>query len=338
MSGEQQRRGTPTMKDVAQEAGVSKALVSIVFRGAPGAGEATRRRVFEAAERLGYRANRTASLLASARTRQLGIVHDLHNGFHAEVVEAVLEAADEAGYRVVVSPRTRGQSEADAVAAALEFRCEGLLLVGPTMTDDLLPELTAGLPTVLIGRSSDDDRFDTAAVSDAAGMRLIVEHLASLGHRRIMHLDGGSGSLSRRRRKGFLDAMDQYGLSVEGAVLEAGATEEEGRKAAAQVVNTDKAVTAFIAFNDLAALGAIDAIRGEGLECPGDISVVGYDDSPLARTSAISLTSIRQGAHDLGSWSVRALLERLDEGRSESCDFTLEPTLKIRGTSGRARW
>ena len=120
----------PTMRDVAEAAGVSKALVSIVFRGVPGASDETRARVFAAAERIGYRANRTASMLALRRTRHLGVAMHLRNAFHAELVEAIQAAADEAGYEIVLSIVTDRHDEARAVETLLEFRCEALILLG----------------------------------------------------------------------------------------------------------------------------------------------------------------------------------------------------------------
>ena len=169
--GPQPQRG-PTMRDVAREAGVSKALVSVVFRGAPGASEQTRRRVFEAAERLGYRANRSASLLALSRTRQLGIVLDLRNGFHIDVADAAMAAAQEAGYHLALSPIGPERDEAKAVGTALEFRCEALLVVGATLGETELARLADGAPVVCVGRQMDDSRFDVVRMADETGMEL----------------------------------------------------------------------------------------------------------------------------------------------------------------------
>lgn len=337
MSNEPRRHGTPTMKDVAIEAGVSKALVSIVFRGAPGAKEATRKRVFEAADRIGYRENRTARLLASVRTRQIGVVHDLHNGFHAEIVEAIMDTAAQAEYQVVLSPRTRQHGEAQAISAAIEFRCEGIILLGPTSPDELLPSLTSDLPTVLVGRGSTDQSFDTAAGSDEIGMNLIIEHLVALGHRNIVHIDGGTGSLAQRRSAGFLSAMKSHGLESDNSIVQGGPTEEDGSAAGQKVLNDFPATTALVAFNDLTALGVLDAVQHAGLKTPTDISVVGYDDSPLARTSRISLTSIRQGTYELGEWAVKALIDRLDNARTTPQAFVADATLMVRGTTSKAR-
>lgn len=344
-------RNAPTMKDVAREAGVSKALVSIVFRKAPGASTQTRQKVLDAAERIGYRGDRGASLLALTRTRQLGIVHDLHNGFHAQIVDAALGFAANAGYQAVLSPRVSTRGELHAIDTALRFRCEALLLLGSTLSDQELREVAAGLPVVCIGRTLEDDAIDSASSSDEAGMGAIVDLLVAQGHRGIIHLDGGAGSVSARRRDGFSSAIARHGLEKSARVLPGGNTEADGFRAAAKALGHTPPIgagsvpeptagvaaeppTAIVAFNDLAALGTIDAALKAGLSVPDDVSITGYDDSPIARTQRISLTSVRQDGQRLGSWAVGAAIERLDEGRTSPRILLLEPELQVRGTTG----
>lgn len=324
----------PTMRDVAQEAGVSKALVSIVFRGAPGASEESRREVFSAAERLGYRPNRTASLLALRRSRQLGVIVDLHNGFHAEVVDAVLSAADEARYQVVLSPWTPTHSEQAAITTAMELRCEALLLVGPELGPDVLRPLVDDVPVVSIGRALPLDHADVVRSSDAAGMAEVVDHLVGLGHRRIAHIDGGVGSMAGERREGFTARMRHHGLQAETTVVPGGRTEPDGYDAARRLLELPSPPSAVAAFNDHCAVGAMDAYGSVGLRVPGDVSVTGYDDSLLAQLRAVDLTSVRQDAGDLGRRAVTAAVERLDDGRDAPVETVLTPRLVVRSTSG----
>ncbi|WP_152353757.1 LacI family DNA-binding transcriptional regulator [Brachybacterium subflavum] len=325
-------RGAPTMKDVAREAGVSKALVSIVFRRAPGASEATRQKVLEAARTLGYRPHRGASMLALTRTRQLGIVHDLHNGFHAQIADAALAAAERAGYRLVMTPRTRTQDEPAALASALELRSEALLVLGSTLPEAERDLLTGDVPVVSIGRAARGPATDWAMSSDEAGMELLVEHLVARGRRRLVHLDGGAGEVSARRREGFEAAAGRRGGEVDAHVVPGGPTEADGRRAAEAALAHSP--TALLAFNDLAALGALDAAMAAGLAVPDQLAVTGWDDSALARTQALSLTSVRQDADELGRWAVEAALERLDEGRTEARSLILEPALRVRRSTG----
>ena len=188
----------PTMRDVAHEAGVSKALVSIVFRGVAGASDETRQRVFEAAERIGYRANRTASLLARRRTRHLGVTMHPHNAFHAELVEVIQAAADEVGYEIVLSIVTPKRDELRAVETLLEFRCEALILLGSQQTRRELDRLAGTVQVTLVGRKDAPRTLDVVRSDDDRGLDLIVDHLVGLGHRRIVHVDGGHGRDRRR--------------------------------------------------------------------------------------------------------------------------------------------
>lgn len=331
--GPQPQRG-PTMRDVAREAGVSKALVSVVFRGAPGASEQTRRRVFEAAERLGYRANRSASLLALSRTRQLGIVLDLRNGFHIDVAEAAMAAAQEAGYHLALSPIGPERDEAKAVGTALEFRCEALLVVGATLGETELARLADGAPVVCVGRQMDDSRFDVVRMADETGMELVVDHLVGLGHRRIAHIDGGAGDIPAARRAGFERATRRHRIVGRCLTVPGGHTEADGRRAAQALLRRRHRPTAIAAFNDRCAIGALEALDRAGLAVPHDLSVTGYDDSPLARLEFIDLTSVRQDAQQLGCRAVEAAVQRLDEGRLERLDITLTPVLAARASSG----
>lgn len=331
-AGERASAG-PTMRDVAREAGVSKALVSIVFRGAPGASPENRDRVFAAAERLGYRTNRTASLLAMNRTRLLGVVADLHSSFHAEVVDAVQTAADAAGYRMVLAPRTVTHTEHQAISTALEFRCEALLLVGPELLTEALADLAEQTTVVAIGRQVDLESLDTVRSSDEAGMEQLVDHLVAQGHTRIAHVDGGSGTIATARRAGFEAGMRRHGLDLEGLVVSGGDTEEDGRRAARELVDRPEPPTAITAFNDHCALGVLDACTEAGVELPAQIAVTGYDDTPLARLHAIDLTSVRQEASELARLAVAAAVQRLDEGRERGRDTVLIPRLVVRGSS-----
>src|SRR3954453_1351244 len=145
------RGGGLGMSDGAEAAGVSRALVSIVFRGAPGASEQTRKRVLEVAAGLGFSPNRSASLLKLRRNRPLGVTMSGRSTFHAELVEGIQEAADAAGYEVVLSAVTAGRSEQRAVSTLLDFRCEALLLLGTGLDQPALAALAHRVPLALVG-------------------------------------------------------------------------------------------------------------------------------------------------------------------------------------------
>ena len=325
----------PTMRDVAEAAGVSKALVSIVFRGVPGASDETRARVMRTAKDIGYRTNRTASLLARRRTKLLGVTMDVRNSFHAELVEGLQSAADRAGYEIVLSTVGGNHPEARAVATLLEFRCESVILLGSDLSEAELKELAAGLPVVLIGRRAAVDELDVVRASDIHGQRLLVDHLVELGHQQIAHVDGGPGVISADRRRGYRAAMRRHGLTAQ--VIAGGTDDSDGWRAASPLVDPadrTSTATAVTTFNDRVALGVIGRLAAAGLDVPGSISVAGYDDSPIAGFAAVNLTTVGQDPATQAEWAVRAAVQRLEEARTAPQEWVLDPILVARGSTG----
>ena len=329
MSASSDHRATPTMRDVADAAGVSKALVSIVFRGAPGASAATRARVFATAQRLGYRTNRTASLLKLRRTKHVGVTMSVRNAFHAELVEGIQSAADVAGYQIVLGAVTDGHGERRAVQTLLEFRCEALILLGSELDAAALTELASVVPVVLVGRRTPVADIDAVRTADDRGQGLLVDHLVAQGHREIVHVDGGVGSISAERRRGYRTAMRRHGLP--GRILTGGSDESDGWQAAGQLLL--EPATGVTAFNDRCALGVLDRLRQEGVAVPEQVAVAGYDNSSIARLTAVSLTSVSQEPVDQAEQAVRAAVERLDGVREHGQEFVLQPRLVVRGTT-----
>lgn len=345
MSQRPPERARPTMREVAAAAGVSKALVSIVFRGAPGASDATRARVFAAAEKLGYRTNRAASLLKLSRTKHLGVTMQVRSAFHAELVEAVQAAADRAGYEIVLSTITPGHSEQRAVETLLDFRCESLVLLGSDLTGTELHRLGEAVPVILVGRRASKGGVDVVRTSESAGQRLVVQHLGALGHRDIVHVDGGPEAIGTERRRGFRAAMRQLQLSeerrqgqsqVQARVIRGGLLESDGRRATEELLSSGRLPTAISAFNDHCALGVIGALGRAGVRVPEDCSVTGYDDSPVAGFAAIGLTTVSQDATAQADCAISAAVDRLDGGRETVTETVLQPHLVVRGTTAPA--
>jgi LacI family transcriptional regulator len=323
----------PTMKDVAVAARVSKALVSIVFRGEPGASDETRAHVFAAANAIGYRHNRTASRLARSRTRLIGVTLTLRNSFHAELVEDIQAEADEAGYEIAFGTMTRTHDERRAIDTLLEFRCEALILLGPEMAAAELMALGRQLPTVVMGRPKVPDVVDVVRTADADGIGRAVDHLVELGHRRIVHVDGGTGPVAAPRRNGYRAAMRRHGLADLIRVVPGSYTEEGGVAAATGLLAEPSLPTAIVAANDRSAIGIIDALVRAGVRIPEDVSIVGYDDSPLARLGHLNLTTVSQVPREQARHAIDLAVQRLDEGRTESREVVLQPSLVIRATT-----
>lgn len=320
----------PRLSDVAARAGVSSGLVSLVLRNQPGPSEQTRVRVLETARQLGYRADRTASLLARRHSRHLGVLLDIRNTFHAELTADLDAAAARRGYDLLLSTVTSTRDERRAAEVLLDFRCEALVLIGPDDPARQLNALGQELPVVVIGRRVPAAAVDVVRAADDKGVAQAVGHLTSLGHRAIAFVDGGQGTIASDRRRGYRLAMRRHGLA--GRVIPGDHTEEAGIRAAAALAEGGLP-TAVIAFNDRSAVGLLDALARRGVTVPGSVSVVGYDDSMLARLAHVDLTTVSQDAAGQAEQAVTLAVERLENGRTIPREVVLTPALIVRNTT-----
>ena len=329
------------LEDVAAEVGLSSASVSLVLRGVPGPSAATREKVLAAATRLGYRPDRAASLLAARRSRLIGVLLDVTSTFHAELVADLHDTVEQHGYELVLSTITRRRTEQRAIETLLDSRCEALVLLGPESSTARLAALDLQVPVVAVSRrlrtgSNRAVGVDVVRVADEDGVGLAVDHLAGLGHRDIAYLDGGPGRIAGDRRRGYQHAMRRAGLT--GRVIPGGSHEAGGMAGGQALLAGDGPLpTAVVAFNDRSAVGLMDVFVRAGVDVPGQVSVVGYDDDALSRLAHVALTTVGQDTGKLSEHAVAAVVERLDGGRTDHLEVVLPPYLAVRATTASPR-
>ena len=323
----------PTMDDVARRAGVSRALVSLVMRESDKVSDRSRAAVLDAATALGYRPNLNARHLASKQTRTLGLViNDLHNPYFAGVVDGVKAAADGAGYRLLLnSAFLSDRDEVLALETFIDFDLDGVILTGARISTKAIETVARSIPVVVASRPMGSKLVDTVNNDDVAGARLVVEHLVELGHRHIVHVDGGRGAGASQRRAGYSQAMRAAGL--EPRMYRGAFTEASGVDATRRVLDDRRPTTALFVGNDMSALGALDALDDAGCRVPDDISLVGYDNTFVAALRHVGLTTVDQGRDHIGRLAVEMLIERIEHGRTEARHVTHPPTLIVRGTT-----
>jgi len=321
------------METVAEKAGVSRALVSLVLNNSPKVSDQKRNAVLNAARELGYQPNLHARNLAQQRTQTIGVlVNDLHNPFFSEVVDGVEAEAELNQLRVLILNGGRDpEREQQAIDTFIQFRVEALVLIGPRLDDEQLLSASRHAPVIIVAAGRNHPDIDTITADDATGAHLAVNHLIQLGHRSILHIDGGANISAKARRDAYVDAMRN--AQLEPRVL-IGSDEEDGaRQPIRELVGTAELPTAIFAFNDLLAAGVLDELIDSGVAVPDQVSIVGYDNTFIAGLRRLSLTTVNQPRHDMGRLAMRTVLERIEEGRVEAVHHDLQPTLVQRGTS-----
>lgn len=329
----------PTILDLAQRAGVSKSLVSLVMRGSSQVSDARRRAVLEAAEELGYRPNAMARGLAEQRTAIIGcVISDLHNPFFAEVFDGIEEVARREEYRTLLATGFLDPyREEAAVATLVELRVDALVTVGPVADVDALLQAGESTPLVAVGYHGTSDHVDTVSNDDYTGFQTILDHLVDLGHSDIATIYSTSAAGGTGRHQAYLDRMRHHGLEDYIAEFEGDFTRTGGRRAMESILANRNLPTGVVVANDFAAVGALDAIEEAGYSAPDDISVTGYDDVEVAGSQRINLTTIRQDREDLGRIAATSIIERLRGERERTIHKLLPNELVVRGTTGPPR-
>lgn len=306
-------RSRPTVFDVARAANASIATVSRVMNGRPVSDTALADRVRRAADELGYRPNMVARDFRDGVTHTIGVVvPDLANPFFPDVVKGLAREVTATGHRLLVADTDEDAREESRVIGELAGRCDGIVLCSPRMPDNELATLARfGIPIVCTNREAHGVPLTTIGIDSAIGMTQAVEHLSALGHRRVGYLAGPAASWSDAQRRGALhQAARKHRLRV--SIVDAGSTSAAGHQALPDLLR--HRVTAVLAFNDLVALGALARLRAMGRTVPAELSVVGFDDIPVAEFVAPPLTTVRLPKVELGRRAGGLLRELLVDG------------------------
>jgi LacI family transcriptional regulator len=320
-----------TIFDVAAAAAVSQATVSRVVNGKSTVDPAIAQRVLEVVAELGYRPSATARNLARGSTQTVAVVvPDLANPMFQEVLRGVTHAAAAAGYRVLVADTEESVDDEPTIALEARRRCDAVVLCAPRMPAEELLELLPLLsPVVLVNRSIDGVAEVAADYESAAADA--VAHLAGLGHTRIAYLAGPPPSQSNRRRLRGIQRAVADDTAVEVTVLECGPGLDDGSRAAERVVHAG--VTAVVAFNDLVAFGLLARLRELGVDVPGALSVVGFDDIAFAGFATPPLTTLAVPGPLLGARAWDALFVEISGGDPQP-SAVVRPTLVVRSSTG----
>lgn len=336
------RPAPATLRDVARLAEVHPGTVSRALNEDTRrlVNEETARRVIEAAATLGYRPNPIARGLKTNRSYTIGVlVPDLTNPLFPPIVRGIQDKLEQAGYTPLIANTDndpeRERNDFDAMRAR---QVDGV--IAATARLEPADELAEGsLPVVYVLRRHEDGDAPAATADDRRGCELAVEHLVEAGHTRIAHLGGPIGvSTGRDRHEGFVAAMERAGLPVDPALVRFGDafTEPEGRRLCAELLASGAEATAIVAGNDLMALGCYDSLAERGLSCPGDMSVVGFNDMPFSERFNPPLTTVGIPQYEIGAAAAELLLERLHDPTAPTREVTLAPRLVVRGSTVRS--
>jgi LacI family transcriptional regulator len=330
----------PTIYDVARLAGVSTATVSRALNGTGQIAPATRAAIDAAVAQLGYHPNTAARTLVTRSTQTIALLlPDIANPFYADLVAGIQRRALETGHAMLLCTTESDPEREEQYLNLLRAKqVDGVLVDGLVLPPDRIARFVRdGLPIVCLDRDVDSASVPLVQVDNRLGARKATEHLLSLGHRRIAHVAGSPElGISQERLGGYRDALAAAGIEPDPGLVAAGSFTEEGGHAATRALLAAAEPTALFAANDLSAIGALSAIAEAGLEVPGDVSVVGFDDLRLSRFTTPPLTTIHQPGLEIARRATALLLDLAAGREPERRRYVLEPELVVRASTAPA--
>ncbi len=339
-------RSTPTLADVAAAAQVHKATASRALNPATSnlVNAETARRVRTMARRLGYMPNAAASGLRTRRSSSIGVVvPDLTNPLFPPIVRGIEDVLTTRGYvALLANTDNDDERELKAIDALRARRVDGYIVATARRSHPLLEDMSHwGAPIVLVNRTTVRAGISSVLGNDAAGIRAAVDHLFQLGHRQIVHLAAPDYlSTGRVRAEAFAEAMHEHraaGRRRNAIVPCDSYSVSAGYAAASQLLAAQTGVTAIVAANDLIALGALKALRDRAMNCPDDVSVVGFNDMPFVDQLNPPLTTLRVPQYAAGVAAAELLLDQLANPKATTKSVLLPIELVVRGSTGLCR-
>ncbi|MFE6358610.1 LacI family DNA-binding transcriptional regulator [Streptomyces sp. NPDC057806] len=334
-----------TITDVARHAGVSTAAVSKVLNNAYGVSPAMQQKVQASIAALGYRPHAAARGMRG-RTYTIGVLLDnVRNAFFADILDGIRDELSSTDYTVLIGAAGFDpQDQARTIRSMVDRQMDGLILIAPGTPRPEVLATAASTPTVVIGHHDADSSHDSVVDADDVGAGLVVDHLVSLGHRDIALVSAPGAKAGQWKRTpeivlaaGYLEAMERHGLADRAQVHQAAYSYDGGFKAGLTLLTAERVPTAIMTGADVAALGIYRAAHELGLRIPGDLSLVGYNNTALAALAPVQLTSVDQAGHTMGSTAARMLIERVEGKRDRAIRTTMTPRLVVRASTTEAQ-
>ncbi len=327
-----------TIYDIAEQAEVSIATVSRVFNGYANVSKATRKRVLEVAETLGYQPNVSARSLARRNSHLISaVIPVITNDFYMGIMRGMQDALAESGYDLLVYASHRAEEVDDQLARATQKgRSEGLLLVSVPPTDTHVKHLKRSKQSIVLVDAFHHD-FDSISVDNRKGGYLATRHLIKLGHERIAHITvTPEPPPAKQRREGFEEALREAGLPIAPSLIAScdkrphAFVEEAGYESMKELLEQKPLPTAVFAASDVQALGAMRALQEKGLSVPDDMALVGFDDIQVCHF--VGLTTLRQPVYEMGKLAIEKLLLRMEDPDRPVSHTVFSPQLVARQT------
>jgi len=326
-----------TSVEVAKLAGVSQSAVSRVFTPGASSSKRTSEKVLKAAAKLGYRPNILARSLITGRTRIIGlVVAYLDNYFYPEAVELLSNALQKKGYHVLVfmASKTAGNID-DVLEEMLDYQVDGVIAASVAMSSDLAARCNAaGVPVVLFNRAEDNKRLSAVTSDNIDGGQKVAKFLIAGGYKRLGYIAGWEGASTQRDREaGFIEELKKHKRSLYAREV-GNFNMDEARQAARKMFTAREIPDAVFVANDHMSFAVMDVIRFElGLKIPEQVSVVGYDDVPVASWPAYDLTTVRQPVNRMVAETVSFLLECIVGQKTNTRQIQIEGPLIVRGST-----